>query len=205
MRSLARVIGWAARAALVAGVGVVFWLWWFAGGEVRGAECSRLSSVPGEERLDFDPVIVWSGGAVSIGEQHYRFRGPLVLFGRQWAHTHDAGWRRLDGDGGGGAGPWMSPPLTSGWWWPIETGTDRRDEPDRSYAERRVSVRYWFLAVVLGAWPLATLTGPIRRRVRGWRRRRRGCCARCGYDLRGTRERCPECGAAAAQDARERV
>jgi len=43
----------------------------------------------------------------------------------------------------------------------------------------------WWLAVVLGA-----------RAVLRWRRRRRGLCARCGYDLRGLGEGevCPECG-----------
>jgi hypothetical protein len=55
-----------------------------------------------------------------------------------------------------------------------------------------VGVPHWFLVPLFAAMPLLGL-----RRI--WTRRRRiraGLCADCGYDLRASRERCPECGAA---------
>jgi hypothetical protein len=53
-----------------------------------------------------------------------------------------------------------------------------------------VQVPYWSLllltAIPMLAWLKVTL--------RTWSRRGRGCCEACGYDLRATQGRCPECG-----------
>jgi hypothetical protein len=55
-----------------------------------------------------------------------------------------------------------------------------------------VRVEYpWLLAP-----PLVIALGSLLRWQRRRRRVARGLCGRCGYDLRASRERCPECGAA---------
>lgn len=57
--------------------------------------------------------------------------------------------------------------------------------PYKAYA-----VPYW-LPLMITAVPAALV---IARLVRRASRRRRGLCPGCGYDLRATAERCPECG-----------
>jgi hypothetical protein len=59
--------------------------------------------------------------------------------------------------------------------------------------QRSVAVSYWLVAILSAVIPATWLLG-----WRGRRRRRRhamGQCVACGYDLRATPERCPECGA----------
>ncbi len=49
----------------------------------------------------------------------------------------------------------------------------------------------WLLMIAFAAYPaIAFIRGPLRRH----RRYKRGLCVTCGYDLRGSSERCPECG-----------
>ena len=53
---------------------------------------------------------------------------------------------------------------------------------------------YWLLFAL-------TATAPTMRGLRWWKRRRRirgGLCLNCGYDLRESPDRCPECGVAMA-------
>ena len=56
-----------------------------------------------------------------------------------------------------------------------------------------VRLPYWFVAGAGAVLPALEL----RRLLRARRRGRRGHCVRCGYDLRESPERCPECGAVA--------
>jgi len=61
---------------------------------------------------------------------------------------------------------------------------------------RRLTVPFWSLLVLTAILPLNRLRLIFRRRAR----RRIGLCPACGYDLRASPQRCPECGTAAARD-----
>lgn len=56
-----------------------------------------------------------------------------------------------------------------------------------------VSIPAWLFALILAILPARALLAWRR----GLRRRAAGCCPACGYDLRATPARCPECGHAA--------
>jgi len=67
-------------------------------------------------------------------------------------------------------------------------------DPTSNYRYRIIVAPYGYAAAL--PW-LLTVIGIVRRI--GWQSRRRrwraaGCCERCGYDLRATPGRCPECG-----------
>ena len=62
---------------------------------------------------------------------------------------------------------------------------------------RMVAIPFWFIVVVAGTVPGAWVAGQARRRKRA----REHCCLKCGYDLRASGERCPECGTAVATPA----
>jgi hypothetical protein len=87
------------------------------------------------------------------------------------------------------------------------TGRDRLAPPLHGHSSRqgsgaatsrvertRWSVPYPALVAASAALPLAHLTARLVRAGRARRRADSGLCPACGYDLRATPDRCPECG-----------
>jgi hypothetical protein len=71
----------------------------------------------------------------------------------------------------------------------------RREKP-HPWEAKNIRVPYWSLALILGVAPTARVANIVRSR----RCRRRGLCHVCGYDLRASPERCPECGTTPAAE-----
>jgi hypothetical protein len=63
------------------------------------------------------------------------------------------------------------------------------------FDSRALSVPHWTLALILALPPAIWAGLYLRRR----RRHKAGLCPACGYDLRATPDRCPECGATPAR------
>jgi hypothetical protein len=59
------------------------------------------------------------------------------------------------------------------------------------YIETVGQIRYWIPCAFFGAM------GAFLIWLRGWRLPRSSGCPKCGYDLRASPERCPECGTSA--------
>jgi hypothetical protein len=59
-----------------------------------------------------------------------------------------------------------------------------------------LGARRWAGAIYSGILPSLWLVLAIPRRLKLRARRKRGLCLNCGYDLRATPDRCPECGTA---------
>jgi hypothetical protein len=89
---------------------------------------------------------------------------------------------------GGGMLSEIASPIGFGW-------TVRNDPPNGVIYVTGWAIYFpcWFGALVAGPTPLIAGLGFLMR-VRQRRRRARGLCPLCGYDLRASPTRCPECG-----------
>jgi hypothetical protein len=67
-------------------------------------------------------------------------------------------------------------------------------EPDYSFNLFDFTIPFAGIIVIASIWPLVTVILWSRQRVFAYRTNQIGRCAKCGYDLRATPHRCPECG-----------
>ncbi|HTL28000.1 MAG TPA: hypothetical protein VL282_02215 [Tepidisphaeraceae bacterium] len=118
-------------------------------------------------------------------------RGSLMVcrltLGREVAMGYRPGWRHVEVSATG----WPRTYQLLGWiYWNYVGGMSSKGIPTHAVG---VGVPYWFIA-------LALLVPPWRawRLMRRTKRAREGYCYTCGYDLRASPEKCPECGAATA-------
>ena len=75
--------------------------------------------------------------------------------------------------------------FATAWWMPSGSFLVQR------WSGRGVVVPLWMPTVLFGA--LFASSRPLRSRRRR-KRKKLGLCLKCGYDLRASKERCPECG-----------
>ena len=69
---------------------------------------------------------------------------------------------------------------------------------------REYAAPAWFVLLALAVGPAVRICGALKRR-RARDRAARGACVSCGYDLRASPDRCPECGTIAVNAVKDRV
>jgi hypothetical protein len=88
----------------------------------------------------------------------------------------------------------------SPWWFDENAGNHIMSISPTPAGSANLTMRF----VCVPIWVIVALTvvPPLALRVRvarvRWRRSRQGLCPKCGYDLRGTPQQCPECGMGSA-------
>lgn len=164
---------WLLSIAVIIGVGWIssFWWAWSLAWPYRGEGRWQLASYRGVVRLLRVDTESFKGRAGPVGGFFHPAQADFAAWNLRTLGP-SSGWEHL----GAAIGSGTLHPSTADFCW--------------------LAVIPWWWFGVAGAVPVVGMTGLAIRGRHLWRRRRKqGLCAACGYDLRATPARCPECGA----------
>jgi hypothetical protein len=126
-------------------------------------------------------------GVFFLGEERFHIAPNQAVPG--FVTERKQGWQFESWDPGKGGDE-------CGWCWSVfSTHRNALGTIVGSEVSHSVSIRFWVIAVAFSILPALR----VREFVRQRRLARQGKCATCGYDLRATPDRCPECGAIPSQ------
>jgi hypothetical protein len=191
MRPFSRFILWTLKSLLLLIALAAIILWPLSRGHLYEIAAKRY--VTAASRVDyFNCFITCQDGHVMFGYGRIAATGGINLS----AYTDDA---HRAGEGWSWH-PQSTPriyPITAWWsdgWGPFHWEVNEKDGGEYSIIRRWYAVPLWLVALISGVWPVWSIALSIRRMRRRRRAAREGCCKSCGYDLRATPDRCPECG-----------
>lgn len=146
------------------------------------------SDPPGERAADWAYYAVANRGCIVITHFRDEFVDPVVI-ASQGRDRYSSHWFAELRRAGVAATPGSTPPTLFGLGWERRLNT----YPYGTNRNWRLSLPFAFIALMTFALPAARLTAYRRKRLRR-QAEREGRCLNCGYDLRATPDRCPECG-----------
>jgi len=191
-RGIFKALSGASTAVLIAAVAVWARSYW----ALDTYECSSRSDDRGGRTLIVSNSISWGGGALALRRIRLLYapeslQQPQITKDMAWqSYQRTKGWRSTD----------ATLPLGA---WRNRGRFDYQSEYDvQSNLYPRNSSKVlvfpiWAICILASVLPLCWMRGALKSR-RGVRRLKLGQCVHCGYDLRASTGRCPECGAAPA-------
>ena len=202
LKVFVRVSLWGVKGALLLVGLLAVWLW---AGDRFGPRSFRLAHwTVGPDRIDgFGVYGGWHHRRVGVAgfwetyPEGWNATRP-VTNGRRFANRDGLGWSWVVADPTTDSLNWSNGKMAHTWGW-FEVGSASWSHPGNAIAcDYRM---FACIGAVAAVWPVVSLL----RLARRCRRVVAGCCRGCGYDLRATPERCPECGMTSGRDVGGRV
>jgi hypothetical protein len=169
--------------------------WWIELGSVHHSQISRVSVRKGlyaEDGVLMFANSIWDGMFAGIRPPDWKTRPTRITFG-----GFDAGysvphldWTLRSSSHRASIRMWTSAAYMHRWGFSKLGFTALWQPGDHGFVQRGVAVPWWFLTAVFAITPIRRVLESLHRR----RHARAGLCLACGYDMRATPLRCPECG-----------